>query len=182
VGRAPRSRGSRKARSGEGPGIPPSAVELGIRYVTRRRRFEREVREHLRKKGVPTGEIEPGLARLRELGYVGDAETCRAWIRDRLKFAPRGRRLLRTELIRKGVGADVIDDALGELLGDEDEIVIALDVLRRSARRGRGARDDAARRRLWSALGRRGFPPEVCREALCRFLGEEGEDEEPPAG
>jgi regulatory protein len=173
VGRAPRSKGARKTRSGGSPGAPPSAVELGIRYVARRRRFEREVREHLRKKGVPRGEIEHGIERLRELGYVGDAETCRAWIRDRLRFAPRGRTLLRSELIAKGVGADVIDETLAELLSREDEVAVALDVLQRSARRRSEGSGDALRRRLWGALGRRGFPADVCREALQRFLGDD---------
>ncbi len=181
MGRAPRNKGARKTRSGGSPGAPLSAVELGIRYVARRRRFEREVREHLRKKGVPRAEIESGIERLRELGYVGDGETCRAWIRDRLRFAPRGRTLLRAELIRKGVGAGLVDETLAELLSSEDEVAVALDVLQRSARRPRGGDDDVTRRRLWAALGRRGFPADVCREALRRFLGDEFETEGSPA-
>lgn len=173
MGRAPRSRGAPKTRAGESPGAPPSAVELGIRYVARRRRFEGEVREHLRKKGLPRAEIERGIERLRELGYVGDGETCRAWIRDRLRFAPRGRTLLRSELIRKGVGAALVDETLAALMSAEDEIAVALDVLQRSARRRSEGEDDVMRRRLWAALGRRGFPADVCREALRRFLGDD---------
>ena len=53
--RKPRLRKARSRPDGEkkeGAPPAPSAVELAIRYLGSRRRFEKEVRSHLRRKGV----------------------------------------------------------------------------------------------------------------------------------
>jgi len=117
---------------------------------------------------------------------VDDAETSRAWIRDRLNFAPRGRRLLAQELRKKGVSPETIDAALADALDPEQELEAACAVARKASGRGGGrGGEEAARRRLWAALARRGFDPDVCREALRRlhdeaFVSEDGDD--PGAG
>jgi regulatory protein len=149
-------------------------VELAIRYLGPRRRFEREVVAHLRKKGVTGPEIADAVERLKELDLVSDSETARAWIRDRMNFAPRGRVLLRRELLSKGVDAGVVDTALDDVLEEQDEVAVAVDTLRRAGGKWSGLPEATARRRMWSALARRGFPPPVCREALIRFAGESG--------
>lgn len=149
-------------------------MELAIRYLGGRRRFEREVAAHLKKKGVPAAEIAAAIARLKELDLVSDEETARAWIRDRVNFAPRGRVLLRRELLSKGVDAGLVDAALEDVLEEQDEAAAALDTLRRGRGKWAGLPENTARRRMWSALARRGFPPPVCREALIRFAEESG--------
>jgi regulatory protein len=180
--RKPRRRGSSGARK-EGGASPPSRpaaspVELAIRYLGPRRRFEKEVITHLKRKGVAEPELGETLERLRELSLVADADTTRAWIRDRMNFAPRGRALLRRELLSKGVDAAVVDEALEDELDEQVESVAALDYLRRGRAKWTGLPEAVARRRMWSALARRGFPSSVCREALIRF----GEETGIPAG
>jgi len=151
-------------------------VELAIRYLARRRRFEREVRAHLRKRQVASRDIDEAILRLQELELVSDADTARAWIRDRMNFSPRGRALLRRELLAKGVAAPLADEALDELVGEEDESRAALELLRRSRAKWSGLAEAVARRRMWSALARRGFPSAVCRAALMEFAEETGID------
>lgn len=176
--RKPRPRAPAGARK-EGDASPPSRpaaspVELAIRYLGPRRRFEREVVAHLRKKGVAGKEIAEAIARLKELDLVSDEDTARAWIRDRLNFAPRGRVLLRRELLSKGVDAGIVDAALEDVLEEQDEATAALDTLRRGRGKWAGLPEGTARRRMWSALARRGFAPPVCREAMIRFAEESG--------
>jgi regulatory protein len=147
-------------------------VELGIRYIARRLRFESEVRAHLRAKGVRGAELEEAVARLRELGMLSDLETCRAWIRDRLRFSPRSRAALRVQLKRKGAGGDAIDAALDDAFPAAGETELAVEVLKRAMRGGRSLPEPVQRRRLWAALARRGFDREVTREAVARVLGD----------
>ncbi len=182
-----RRRGRRSRAAGEGGApAPPAPVELAIRYLSSRRRFSGEVRAHLRKKGVDRSDIDPAIERLEELGLVDDVETSRAWIQDRLTFAPRGRRRLSMELRQKGVPPETIEEVLTELVDPEQEIEAALAVARKAARGGSGRGGaEGARRRLWAALARRGFAPDVCREALRRHLdGEYASDDcdDPGAG
>ena len=87
---------------------------------------------------------------------------------------PRGRVLLKRELRAKGVDGEIIDTALEELLGPEDEERAALEYLRRGRARWTGLAEHAARRRIWSALARRGFPPPICRAAIVQFAQESG--------
>lgn len=163
---------------GGGAPAPPSPVELAIRYLGPRRRFEREVRAHLRKKGVAVGEIDTALERVRELGLVNDAETAEAWVRDRLRFGPKGRAVLRAQLVRNGVEPAVADAALGAVLAETPEIETAGSLAVKLAARGARAEPAVLRRRLWSALARRGYDAKTVREAVARALGQSGQGEE----
>ena len=179
----PRRRGSSRAGTSEGggaPGPPASPVELAIRWLGRGRRFEREVRVFLRKQGFAPAQVAEATVRLKELGLVSDEETCRAFLRDRVRFAPKGRSLLLAEMRRKGAAAAVAEAALDEVLPVEAEVDAAADWLERAARRWRGLPDSAARHRMWGALARRGFPPTAVREAILRVTGEAPADDGSP--
>lgn len=167
---ARRSRAKTEGAGGGGSSPPPTPVELGIRYIARRLRFESEVASHLRGKGVRGRELEETLARLRELGMLSDFETCRAWVRDRLTFSPRSRSALRAELRAKKAGEAAAEQALEELCPAGSEVETATRALQRSARRFRELPEPVARRRMWGLLGRRGFDPETTREAIARVL------------
>jgi regulatory protein len=130
------------------------------------------VRSHLRARGVTGAALEEAVARLAELGALSDFETARAWIRDRLRFSPKGRAALRAELIRQGAEKEAVERALDELVPAEGEVEVAVAALRRAARTLRTVPENVARRRMWAALGRRGFDPATVREAIARVLGD----------
>jgi len=177
----PERKADRRRRAKDGGGAaaapPPSPVELGIRYIARRLRFEAEVRTHLRGKGVQGAELEEALSRLRELGMLSDFETCRAWIRDRIRFSPRSRMALRVALKRKGAQEEAIDAALDDVFPSGGEVELAVEVLKKQERAVRSLPEPVQRRRLWGALARRGFDREVTREAVARVLGDREESE-----
>lgn len=177
----PRRRGSKDDRHPAGGGalsVPLSPVENAIRWLGGRRRFEREVQGFLRAAGVSSAEAEAAVERLRELGLVSDEETSRAFVRDRLRFAPKGRALLLAELRRKGAKSPIAEDVLQELFPATAEADVAEDFLRRFERKWRDLPPGLARRRMWSALARRGFPRDAAREALARVAGEWAEADE----
>ncbi len=145
-----------------------------------RLRFERDVRAFLRKSGFAPEQVSEALERLKELRLVSDAETCRAFVRDRMRFAPKGRSLLQAELERKGASAAVAAAAVEEVLAADSEIDAATEFLRRSARRWARLPEAEARRRMYGALARRGFAREVARAALVRAAGERPEEDDDP--
>jgi regulatory protein len=140
-------------------------------------RFEREVQEHLRKRGVSGEELPAALARLRELGAVSDIETSRAWIRDRLRFSPRSRSALRAELLRKGAAEDAVTAALEDLCPADGEVGVAVRALAKTAVLAGRLPEAVVRRRMWAQLARRGFDPGTVREAIARVLGDTEETE-----
>lgn len=139
--------------SGRGRRAEPMAIAL--RFLASRSRSEEEVRQRLVSRGVDAHNTERALARLRELGYVNDADFAAAVIRSRTENRARGRRLVAEELRAKGVSEDVSEDALSQWY--EDEVLVARPVAERQARRLHGCAFREFRLRLGAFLVRRGF-------------------------
>ena len=136
-----------------GAGSDPLA--LALRFLASRSRSEAEVRERLASRGVDAQDIEGALERLRELGYVDDADFAAAVIRARTQRRARGRRLVAEELQAKGVSEDVAESVLNASYGDE--LAVARPVAERQARRLQGSGFAEFRQRLGAFLVRRGF-------------------------
>lgn len=108
----------------------------------------------------PEGEVEEALARLEELGYLGDRAFAETFVAGRRKYGPRK---LRQLLLAQGVPEAVVAEVLRE--AEEEVLESALRVLRRYPRRH--DRDKAVR-----FLQGRGFPLGVALEAY-RLVKEE---------
>lgn len=132
-----------------------------------------EVRQRLRRRALPEADTERVVARLLELGLLDDRAYAIAYV-DR-RAATRGGLALRQELQRKGVATELIERAVGAH-GEADQRRAAVELLRKQAWRFEVApgADDAlvarARGRAYALLARRGFPPDVVREAVDEAL------------
>ena len=136
-------------------GARSDPLALALRFLASRSRSEAEVRERLASRGVDAQDIEGVLERLRELGYVNDADFAAAVIRARTQRRARGRRLVAEELQAKGVSEDVAESVLNACYGDE--LAVARLVAERQARRLQGRGFAEFRQRLGAFLVRRGF-------------------------
>ncbi|MDQ7857372.1 MAG: regulatory protein RecX [Armatimonadota bacterium] len=146
------------------------AREAALRLLRRRLRSRVELEAALRRRGAPPDAVLAVVGELRRLGWIDDARFARAWIRDRLALRPCGARRLRAELRRRGVSAQVIAEALAELLPFEMEDDLAVAQARSRLGRLRALSPEAARRRLAGWLARRGYPAEVIARALRHLL------------
>lgn len=149
--------------------------EAALRFLGYRPRSEREVADHLRRKGFEPDLVAAEIERLRRAGLVDDRAFARFWVENRMAFRPRSRRALQVELRRKGIPPAIIQEVLQEASGDER--ALALRLARERARRLQGVDPQTFRRRLASYLSRRGFDPELVGEVL-RALAAEGGLEE----
>jgi len=140
---------------------------LGLLAVRWRSRVELERR--LRTAGFDSEEIAAAIADLERAGLVDDERFARAVVSDRAGRRLSGDRAIRSALRAQGVGAEVADRALRDA-GDEGERALAL--ARRRAGRLTGSDPAAAYRRLFGLLVRRGFGPQVAREACRHALRE----------
>ncbi len=148
------------------------AHEIALRFLSYRPRSEREVADHLRRKGFDAQTVEAVLERLRRVGLVDDRAFARFWVENRAAFRPRGRTALRAELRRKGVPPAIIQEVLAE--ASPDERALALRLARERARRLRGLDPRTLRRRLAGYLLRRGFDGELVMEVLQALEAEPG--------
>jgi regulatory protein len=141
----PRSAGTRPA-----DGRPPDAYQLALRLVGVRTHSEAELRRKLLRRGCQRADAEAAVDRLREQRYLDDRAYAAALVERRA--AGRGEALIAAELAARGIGRDLAAEALEELRRLADSLARTApnpDPLRLAAR-----------------LHRRGFRPEIVREAL----------------
>lgn len=157
------------------------AVDKALAFLTSRPRSIREVRDRLKEKEIPPDTIDAVVTRLEGWGYVGDEGFARYWIENRGANQPRGKRLLRQELWRKGVERETVDQVLEEL--DVDEAGGALALARKRFNQLSGYDEQTQRRRLAAFLQRRGYDWPTVKGALdTLFTTTEGADDGEPLG
>lgn len=154
-----------------GPDADPESVARTIilTRLTARARSRKELEDALAERDVPTEVASKVLDRFEEVGLVDDTGFAKQWARSRQQTRGRSARALRYELRGKGVAAEQVDEALDDL-GADAERQAAVELVGRKVRSMTSLPPDVARRRLMSALARKGFgaglSDEVVREAL----------------
>lgn len=147
------------------------ATETALRLLAVRLRSRREIEERLQRRGAAPEVRRAVIERLSAEGFLDDGRFARAWIQGRLTLRPSGGLRLRSELLRKGVAGEVVDQALRESVSEADERALALEVARSRFRRYRRQPPEVAYRRLAGVLHRRGFSGGAIVEALRELFG-----------
>ena len=145
-----------------------------VRLLGYRPRSQTELRSRLRQHDYPAAIIAKVIARLKELEMVDDAAFARHWTENRAEFSPRGRRLVKLELRRKGLDRDTIEQAVAGL----DENAGARRAAEKKLRTLPVDDYDTFRRRLGGYLMRRGFNYETVDRTVAA-LWRERRGEEP---
>lgn len=125
-----------------------------LHFLSYRPRSENEVKKSLTEKGFDEAVIAYVLERLKQDHYLGDEQFAQIWVENRSTFRPRSRRLLRYELLQKGVSEENILNALDDV---EDESDLAYQAAVRYGPRLKKEDWDTFRKRLVAFLARRGF-------------------------
>lgn len=170
----------RRIRSEAEPPGPEVSLELAARFLGTRPRSRWEVERRLRRAKASDEVIGATIERLTGLGLVDDLAFSRWWLEQRDRHAPRGRRMVESELRQHGIGRDVIELMREELPAvemdeaasdDAGELPVTEEARARIALaqhlRGRPLPDDPkALRRVGMFLVRRGFDPETARSTV----------------
>jgi regulatory protein len=158
--------------------------EAALNLLGYRARTRAELARKLRQKGFDAPRVEACVARLEDGGLVDDASVAAAFVRDRLRFKPRGRGRLTSELRAKGVAPEVAGAVVSEVFEDEetDDVAIAREVAEGwvARQRERLLRDlasqewtserDRAHRRLRAYLARRGLGGDALKAGVQRAV------------
>jgi regulatory protein len=148
------------------------AMARAGRFLASRPRATGELRERLEGAGFEPPVVARVVARLTELGLLDDEAFARQWVEER--SGRRGGAALIAELGARGVDRAVAERALESVGADEldSATALAMEQIRRVG--SLPLRTQAAR--LTGALARRGYSPEVVREAVRAVLPPEGWD------
>jgi regulatory protein len=140
------------------------AVARALRLLAVQPRSERDLRQRLRRRGLPREAVDAAVKRMTDLGYLDDAAFARFWVESRQAATPRSSRYLLYELSRRGVTREEAEAAVGGVSDGE----AAYEAARRRARGLAGLERQAFRERLLSFLAGRGFSYSTSRAAVER--------------
>jgi regulatory protein len=147
-------------------GERPVAMGRALNLLGYRARSEAELRERMRHYGYAEETIELVVLRLRELGYLDDAEFARLKAHQQArKYGPRR---VSVELRKSGVKEDLAREVVQEEFAGRSE---AEEARAAAARRYNGRGSDAEARRVYGFLVRRGYSAEVCAQ-VARYYRE----------
>jgi regulatory protein len=161
-----RSEVDRDQQQGNGRSGGPrgTARDRALGLLAVRWRSEAELRQRLGSAGFAPEDIDEVLAGLDRAGLVDDARFAREMVRDQSTRRRASNRAMEAALRQKGVPSATIEEAVAEAGSDSDR---ALAFAESRANRLRALTPDAAHRRLYGLLVRRGYGSSVAREA-CR--------------
>ena len=113
--------------------------------------------------------IGTALAELEELGVLKGENYARSWVNRRLRFKPRGKRVLKRELVSKGIDQSTADCVL-DTIDDKDESGMALKAARKQAVHYKSLLPHVAKRRMHDFLLRRGFDVDTIQRVINQVL------------
>lgn len=145
-----------------------NAHEAALRLLAGRPRSEQEMRTRLAMRGIDPGAIDDEVQRLAASGLIDDHQFALAWVEDRKRLSPRGRRMLKYELLGRGIAPESVEAAVQDI----DDIETAVLLARKRA--GRLATDDyqSFYSKVGGFLRRRGFDYDVTARATRQVWAE----------
>ena len=152
-------------------GERPLAMTRALNVLGYRARAEGELRERLLRAGYAPQTVETVVGRLRELGYLDDAEFARNSAREKArKYGPRR---VYGDLRKSGVGKELAREAVEGQFSEDSELEAAQSAAGR--RYNKSERSDVVARRVYGFLVRRGYSANVCAEVAQRYRRGAGE-------
>jgi regulatory protein len=130
------------------------AYQKALSLLNHKQRTSHEICQRLIEKGFSTSQAELVLEKLVLAGLIEDEEYARLWVENRNSFHPRGQRLIRIELLQKGIAEETIEKALA---GSVDESELATQAAMQQIRKYQSLNWEDFRKKLSAYLLRRGF-------------------------
>nr|WP_255570111.1 regulatory protein RecX [Cohnella sp. CFH 77786] len=156
------------------------AYRAALSILERKARTSKELSDALKRKGYPADVIQSCLKRLQSRRMLDDSAYARRYTEQRAAGQRKGRRLIRQELLQRGVAKEDADKALGELDANV-ELEAAFALARKKWPQWKGELRER-KMKLTAFLLRRGYPNGVVRSALNRVLAEADAQQEDDIG
>lgn len=135
-------------------------------YLSIRQQSEKELRTKLYKK-YSLKSINLVINRLKELNYIDDLKFAKAWIEQRQ--SNRGPKMLKLELINKGIAKETIEKMLGtEVRNKDNELENALNLVEKK-KWSQNMTKDEQYTKIGGYLARRGFDYEIIKRVIKEF-------------
>jgi regulatory protein len=155
-----------------------AVLDKALDLLAVRARSSRDLIIRLRKAGAGAADISWTIARLESQGFIDDASYARQVARAKALAGGVSRRRVITTLRKRGVSAEVAEEAIDATLEDVDldEYGTALAAAQKRVRALRSLDAPKRRQRLYAFLARRGYESHVVRRVLAEVLDRSSDD------
>lgn len=121
--------------------------------------------QRLKREGFSEEAVETAVEELIDSGHIRDRRYAKNWVVRRQKSNPRGKTLLKHELLDRGVDRETVEQVVAQV-ETEDEAVLALQIAQKRVKQYRRLPTHVAKRRLHGFLARRGFGSDIVRQVI----------------
>ena len=128
-----------------------------------------QMSRYLEKEGFSDETVKTIVTELIQSGHIRDREFAEKWVQRRLKSNPRGRKLLKMELIEKGVDRKTAEQVVNEVNKDDEER-LALQIAEKQGKKYKHLSNQVAHRRLHGYLARRGYDSDLILKIIHQVL------------
>ena len=140
-------------------------------YLKFRPRTKKEVHDYLlkkiKKRHWSTGDVDEAIKQLEERSLINDKEFVRWFVEQRARGKPKGRFVLKAELLRLGIAKELIDQHLEENPLKEEDLAFA--ALKSKWQRFKNLTPKARFEKSAAFLLRRGFSFEIIKQTIYRL-------------
>ncbi|TYQ15474.1 UNVERIFIED_CONTAM: regulatory protein [Acetivibrio alkalicellulosi] len=143
-----------------------TAKSQAIKYLSFKLLSEKELSSKLLLKGFDEDVIKLAIDELKSMGYLNDVIYAQKYVYERIKLKPKSKKMLRFELLNKGICEDIIEEVLSDLEYDEDVLI------ERLVRKKFGKydlNDPVVTRKVYSFLMHRGFSLENIKVSISKI-------------
>ena len=130
---------------------------------------KQQIIDLLGRKGYNETTIDTTLAELEQQGFIKGESYARNWIVRRRRSKPRGKNVLKRELVSKGIDKTTADNVV-DAIDDTDEAGTALQVAQKQAVHYKSLAPHVAKRRMHDFLLRRGFDYDTIQRVIDEVL------------
>jgi len=141
-----------------------------LRFLSFRPRSEFEINEYLLRKNVGEETRKMVMQKLKVLKLIDDEAFARWWVEQRSTFRPRGIRMLKYELRRKGIDRDLIEKTIKENRSPATDLLLAEKLVQKKLSRLKNLPEAEAKKKLYRSLLQKGFSFEVLQKAVAKFF------------
>ena len=144
-----------------------SARDYALKVVGFKDRTEKEIREKLTQKGYDEITIEDETQFLKNYGFINDSRYAERFINDAINLKKWGKARIKTELLRKGIEREIIENTIEDAFLEIDDDRLLLEMQRRF--QNSDFSNIKERTRIFNFYLRRGFSPDEIKGAMNRM-------------
>ena len=139
-----------------------------LRYLKFRDRSKKEIRDYLHSKKAPSEIIEKIISYCIDHNFINDERFAADWVHARSTYRLKSKKIIKLELIKKGIDPETIEKALGsqEESNESNDLNLAKKLVQLRINRYINASRQEIYQKLGGFLSRRGFSWEIVKQAI----------------